>query len=705
MILCVILLSVLYTVPNFYGETPAVQVSTNRQSISIDGNTEKTVLAALDKQGISYKGSFIANGSLKVRFENEETQIKAKNIIEEVLGDGYIVALNLISNSPDWMAKIGANPMFLGLDLRGGVHFLMQVDMEAAIRKKLDSYSSDARRALRHEKIRNGGIKTHEQSISISFIDAETAKKAVPVLHKRIGDGLVAIDPQNDKSVTVSITPELIKNIKEEAIKQNINTLHNRVNNLGVAEPIIQQSGSDRIVVELPGIQDTAKAKDIIGRTATLELHMVAPDSMLVEALRGTIPQGYELIYESGERQTPILINKEVELTGDELNSATPGFDQNGAPAVNLELTNRGAAIFGDLTRENVGKRMAMVLIDQGKKQAVTAPVIRSVIPDGRVQISGAMNVAEANDIALLLRSGALAAPMTIIEERTIGPSAGAENIKKGFHSTLWGFLVVITFMVIYYHVFGFFSIVALSLNLLFLIAILSFLQATLTLPGIAAIGLTLGMAIDANVLINERIREEIRDGQPPQTAINLGYGHAWATILDSNITSLIAGISLLIFGSGPVRSFAIVHCLGILTSMFSAVVCSRALANLWYGNRRNLKKISIGTIYKPQLAPAGGPSLSGSKADAPKVETKEESKPTISEKVEEVVEKVEETVQDVEEKVIASTSGKEVEEDAGGEDSQKGSGKPRRASKSKKSPKKPGGGNNGGGFGDGAEL
>lgn len=598
-----IVLALLYVTPNFYGETPAVQVSTNRQSISIDGKTQKTVENALTAAKIPFNGSFVADGSVKVRFADEETQIKAKNVIEQTMGDGYIVALNLIANSPDWMAKIGANPMFQGLDLRGGVHFLMQVDMDAAMQKKLDGYSADSRRALRKAKIRNGGVKRIEgaHALSIAFNDAEVAKSAEKVLAKTIPEAKIEAMPGDPKLLRVAVTPETEMRIRQDAIKQNINTLHNRVNAIGVAEPIIQQSGSDRIVVELPGIQDTAKAKDIIGRTASLELHMVGSDSALQEALTGVIPEGYEILYEAGERQVPVLINKEVELTGDELNSAQPGFDQNGAPAVNLELSSRGAAIFGDLTKENVGKRMAMVLIDQGKKQVVTAPVIRTAILGGRVEISGAMSVAEANDTALLLRSGALAAPMTIVEERTIGPSAGKDNLQKGFDSVVWGFIVVILFMAVYYEVFGVISVLSLCLNLVFLIAILSFLQATLTLPGIAAIALTLGMAIDSNVLINERIREEIRDGQPPQTAIHAGYQHAWDTILDSNTTSFIAGAALLIFGSGPVRSFAIVHCLGILTSVYSSVVCSRAMSNLWYGTRKSLKKIHVGTIYIPE--------------------------------------------------------------------------------------------------------
>ncbi|MBO7381165.1 MAG: protein translocase subunit SecD [Neisseriaceae bacterium] len=594
-----ILVACLYTIPNFFGETPAVQVSTNRQSLNVE-SLQAPVSQALQANGISHNGMFVADGSLKVRFSDEETQLKARDIIEKTAGDGYITALNLIPDSPAWLAKIRANPMFLGLDLRGGVHFLMQVDMDAALQKKLDSFAGDIRRSLRSEKIRSGGVNQQGKALSVNFQDAETTAKALKILQKNLFDA--EITQPDEKTLVIGIPNQALQQIREEAVKQNINTLHNRVNELGVAEPVIQQAGADRIVVQLPGVQDTAKAKDIIGRTAILELHMVADDSLLQQALAGVVPAGYELLYEAGERKVPVLVSTQVELTGDSINSAQQDFDENGAPAVALRLNNQGAAIFGDLTRANVGKRMAMVLIDQGKKEVVTAPVIHTAITGGRVQISGAMSVSEAKDTALLLRAGSLAAPMEIIEERTIGPSLGRENIQKGFRSTLWGFVAVAVFMIVYYRMFGLFSVIALTSNLLFLIAILSALQATLTLPGIAAIALTLGMAIDANVLINERIREELRDGQPPQMAINKGYEFAWGTIVDSNITSLIAGLALLIFGSGPVRGFAVVHCIGILTSMYSAVVVSRSLANLWYGSRRKLKSISIGTVYQPKV-------------------------------------------------------------------------------------------------------
>ena len=587
----VIVVSAIYALPNLYGETPAVQVSTNRQSIHIDQTTEQAVEEALKAANIQHNGMFIADGSLRVRLPNEELQSKARDAIEQKLGDNYIIALNLIANTPDWMTKLGANPMFLGLDLRGGVHFTMRVDMHAAVDKTFDRISGDFRRQLRKDKIRTGNMRRSGDTLIVPFQDAATLQAALPKLKETAPDAELKADGNN---LVVSLPETTQTQIRDAAVKQNINTLHNRVNELGVAEPIIQQAGPDRIVVQLPGVQDTAKAKDIIGRTATLEVRMVADDpALLQQAEAGTVPAGYELLPTAEGGQ--LLVSKQVEFTGDNINDAQAGFTHDNRPSVNLKLDNAGTSIFADLTRNNVGRRTAMILIDQGKAEIVTAPTINEPIPGGNVQISGSMNVAEANDTALLLRAGSLAAPMEIIEERTIGPSMGKENIQKGFHSTLWGFLVVAAFMVVYYRLFGIFSVLALTTNLLFLIAILSLLQATLTLPGIAAIALTLGMAIDSNVLINERIREELRDGVSPQQAISEGYRHAWDTIVDSNITSLIAGIALLVFGSGAVRGFAVVHCIGILTSMFSSVVVSRTFVNLWYGRRRKLNNLSIG--------------------------------------------------------------------------------------------------------------
>ncbi len=603
LIAVLVVLSCLYTIPNFYGETPAVQISTNRQAIQINDDLAQKVNAALTQANIKTDGQFFDSGSLKVRFNSEEDQIKARDVIDKTLGEGYIIALNLIPNTPVWMSQIGARPMFLGLDLRGGVHFTMQVDMAAAKQKTLERIAGDIRREAKKEKFTISDAKITADKVTVPFQNAADAQAIVRSMSKQLGTE-ANINLVAGNTVEASLSEAQLLSISSSAVAQNMNTLHNRVNELGVAEPVIQQAGTDRIVVQLPGVQDTAKAKDILGRTATLEVRMVSDDPALIQqAMLGTVPEGFELLSNSGG-QGSSLVSKQVELTGDNINDAQPGFTETNQPSVNLVLDSAGSDIFADLTRANKNKRMAMVLKDQGKSEVVTAPNINEPITGGRVQISGSMTSAEANDTALLLRAGSLAAPMKIIEERTIGPSLGAENIKKGFHSTLWGFVAVACFMILYYRMFGIFSAISLTFNLLFLIAILSILQATLTLPGIAAIALTLGMAIDSNVLINERIREELRAGHNPQVAINKGYEHAWATIVDSNITSLIAGLALLVFGSGPVRGFAVVHCIGILTSMFSSVVCSRALVNLWYGRRNRLKSVSIGHVWRPDAAP-----------------------------------------------------------------------------------------------------
>lgn len=593
-VICAVIVGFLYTLPNFYGEVPAVQISGGRSSIVVGPDTISQVSAGLKADGIEPTGEVFDGKTLKFKFANTDTQLKARDAIQQNLGDNYIVALNLISASPDWMSSINANPMFLGLDLRGGVHFLLEVDMDAAVKKTLNKYVGDVRRDLRNNQIRYGAVSVDNGSVLIQLRDPATANLVIDQLTKDFPKLQAVRD--GDSNVRIVVSAAEMQMIKEAAVKQNIMTLHNRVNELGVAEPIIQQQGADRIVVELPGVQDTARAKDILGRTATLEVRMVDEDrDAQNQSLNGNIPIGDQLLDEvhSDGSTSKILIKNDVELTGDNINDAQAGFDENGSPAVNISLDSTGSAIFKQVTTDNVGKRMAMILVDHGKSQVVTAPVIRGPIGGGQVQISGAMSVQDANDVSLLLRSGSLAAPMNIIEERTVGPSLGQENITKGFHSVLWGFLAIAVFMCIYYLAFGVVSVVALGVNLLLLVALLSMLQATLTLPGIAAIALALGMAIDSNVLINERIREELRNGQKPHAAIESGYAHAWATILDSNITTLIAGLALLAFGSGPVKGFAVVHCLGILTSMFSAVVVSRGIAGLLYANKR-VKKLHI---------------------------------------------------------------------------------------------------------------
>jgi preprotein translocase subunit SecD len=610
LIAAALVVSFLYALPNFYGEVPAVQVSPHRPTLKADSALMGRIEDVLKKGNIATTGVFLDATSVKVRLTDTDAQIKAKDLLQSQLGEDYVVALNLLSNSPGWLRSIGALPMYLGLDLRGGVHFLLQVDMKAALAKKMEATLNDIRTNLREKKIQYGGAVRDGQSVSVRFRDKEARDKALGEITRAMPDlELKTADDTAEFRITATLKPEAQRKTQDFALQQNITTLRNRVNELGVAEPIIQQQGADRVVVQLPGVQDTAKAKDILGRTATLEVRMVDDDAtnnpaILQAALAGQVPFGDELYVERGGGA--ILVKKQVVLTGDRINDAQPGFDnQTHEPAVHISLDGAGARIFHQVTRENVNKRMAILLFEKGKGEVVTAPVIRSEIPGGRVQISGRMTTQEASDVALLLRAGALAAPMEIIEERTVGPSLGARNIEIGFQSMWMGFAAIALFMIAYYALFGVISIVALSANLLFLIALLSMLQATLTLPGIAAIALALGMAIDANVLINERVREELRNGNTPQAAINAGYERAWATILDSNVTTLIAGIALLAFGSGPVRGFAVVHCLGILTSMFSAVVVSRGIVNLYYGSRRRLESVSIGQIWKPSTGKA----------------------------------------------------------------------------------------------------
>ncbi|HLS55160.1 MAG TPA: protein translocase subunit SecD [Zeimonas sp.] len=599
----------LYTLPNFFGEAPAVQISSGKATVKTEQAMLGRVEAALKQAGIENTGLFFDGNSVKARFRDTDTQLRAKDVIAKALNPdpadpGWIVALNLLSNSPNWLTSLRALPMYLGLDLRGGVHFLLQVDMKQALSRRIDGTAGDLRTLLRDKNVRHAGIARVGDAIEIRFRDADTRERARAAIADGVPDLALADAAEGaDLKLVASFRPQAAQRIQENALRQNITTLGNRINELGVAEPVVQQQGLDRVVVQLPGVQDTAKAKDILGRTATLEVRMVceSPDELAALAA-GTVPFNCERYAERGGE--PILVRKQVILTGENLNDAQAGFDsQTQEPAVHLSLDAKGARIFRDVTRENVGRRMAILLVERGKGEVVTAPVIRTEIGGGRVQISGRMTTQEANDVALLLRAGSLAAPMEIIEERTIGPSLGAENIAKGFNSTLWGFVAIAVFMSLYYALFGVISSIALAVNVLLLIALLSLLQATLTLPGIAAIALTLGMAIDANVLINERIREELRNGATPQAAIAAGYERAWATILDSNVTSLIAGLALLVFGSGPVRGFAVVHVLGLLTSMFSAVFFSRGLVNLWYGRQRKLASISIGQIWKPDSA------------------------------------------------------------------------------------------------------
>ena len=606
----------LYTLPNVFGEAPAVQVSAAKTGMVLDAASTERVEAALKAANIATDSVRLDGASIKARFADTETQLKAKDAIQKALNPNpddaaYVVALNLIARSPAWLSAMNASPMYLGLDLRGGVHFMLQVDMPAALTKRVESLAGDVRVALREKNLRHGGISRNGQAIELRFRDTATADAANALIKEQFPELVAVLSPDGaETKMSATINPVAARKVQEQAIKQNITTLHNRINELGVAEPVIQQQGLDRIVVQLPGVQDTAKAKDILGRTATLEIRMVDESAEARAAETGAaVPFGAELFKE--RNGMPLVVKKQVVLTGDNLTDAQPGFDnRTQESAVHLRLDAKGARIFPDVTRENIGKRMAIILFEKGKGEVVTAPVIRDEIGGGQVQITGRMNTTEATDTALLLRSGSLAAPMEIIEERTIGPSLGAENIAKGFHSVAWGFVAVAVFMCVYYLLFGVISSVALGFNLLLLVAVLSMLQATLTLPGMAAMALVLGMAIDANVLINERVREELRNGASPQAAIHAGYDRAWATIIDSNVTTLIAGLALLAFGSGPVRGFAVVHCLGILTSMFSGVFFSRGVVNLWYGRQKKLKTVSIGTVWRPDAASAPGNSV-----------------------------------------------------------------------------------------------
>ena len=606
-ILIAVLLGSVYTLPNFFGEAPAVQVSPGRASVKVDLGVQAKVEEALKTAGLTVSMLTLENNSLKVRFETTDQQLKAKDAIQRTLNTeadnpSYIVALNLIARTPSWLSSLHAAPMYLGLDLRGGVHFMLQVDMQAALSKKAESLAGDLRTLMREKNIRHGGISRNGQQIDIVFREQASADAAAILLRDQFPDLMTTLTPQgSDMLLNAKLKPEAGRLVQDQALKQNITTLHNRINELGVAEPVIQQQGLDRIVVQLPGVQDTAKAKDILGRTATLEIRMVdeSSEARMAETGNGVVPFGAEKYLDRNGQA--VVVKKQVMLTGENLTDAQPGFDnQTQEAAVHLTLDAQGARIFKDVTSENVGKRMAILLFEKGKGEVVTAPVIRTEIGGGRVQISGRMTTVEAADTSLLLRAGSLAAPMEIIEERTIGPSLGAENIAKGFDSVTWGFVAVTAFMCVYYMLFGVISSIALAVNLLLLVAVLSMLQATLTLPGMAAMALVLGMAIDANVLINERVREELRNGAAPQTAIHIGYERAWSTILDSNVTTLIAGLALLTFGSGPVRGFAVVHCLGILTSMFSAVFFSRGLVNIWYGRQKRLQTVSIGTVWRP---------------------------------------------------------------------------------------------------------
>lgn len=611
MIVIALLLGALYTAPNYFGETPALQVTSGRSTLNITSASTTLVEDALKRAGIPHTGvSLEGTGhttSVRARFAGTEEQFKAKLALERELNrdpanPDYIVTVNLVTNTPAWMQKIGAGPMSLGLDLRGGVHFLLQVDTRAVVENKVKALQASVRSNLRDENVRHAGIERVGDTIEVRFRDAATRSAARNVLTSRSNELNFADAADGaDQKLVVSLKPDAIKRSVEEGVKQNIVTLSKRINELGTTEPIIQQQGADRIVVQLPGVQDVARAKDIIGRTATLEMRMVDPTVTPGTELSAAIPLNSELFTEG--RGAPVVLSRDIILTGEYISSATASFDQNQQPAVSIDLNGDGGRRIRMATRDNIGKRMAILLKEKGVYNVLSAPTIQAEL-GSTFQITNMGTSQDANELALLLRSGALSAPMEFVEERVIGPQLGQENIDRGLQSTIWGFVAIAVFMIIYYHLFGVFSALALAANVLFLLALLSILGITLTLPGIAAIALALGVAIDSNVLVNERIREELRGGAPPQAAIAAGSKHAWDTIVDSNVTTLIVGLALLIFGSGPVRGFAVVHCLGILTSMFSAVVVARGFANLWYGRQKKLTKISIGTVWQPGMSP-----------------------------------------------------------------------------------------------------
>jgi len=615
LILAAVLLGLLYTAPNYFVDSPALQITTSKATVKVNSDTANQVAAALKRDGVpaeavSLEGSGDTS-AVRARFTSTDAQFKAKLALERDLNrdpadPDYIVTVNLAKNTPMWMQKLGAQAMNLGLDLRGGVHFLLQVDAKAVEENRVKSIQTSARQLLRDQNVRHAGIDRVGNRVEIRFRDAETRAKARSVLANQNPDLAFAETADGtDLKLVVTLKPEALQKAVDDGVKQNISTLGKRINELGTTEPVIQQQGRDRIVVQLPGVQDVAHAKDIIGRTATLEFRVTDDTVTPGTELTAAIPLNSEL-FTGGAG--PVVVSKDVVTTGESIISAMPGFDQNQRPAVNLELNAEGGRKMRAMTRERVGKRMATLLKEKGKYTVLQVATIQSEF-GSNFQTTGMPSPQAAAELALLLRAGALSAPMEFIEERVVGPQLGAENISKGLHSTVWGFVAIAVFMIVYYQLFGFFSVVALACNLLFLLSILSMLQVTLTLPGIAAIALALGMAIDANVLINERIREELRAGNTPQAAIAAGFSHAWATILDSNVTTLIVGLALLVFGSGAVRGFAVVHCLGILTSMFSAVFLSRGVVNLWYGRKKKLGKIAIGTVWEPGITAAGAKS------------------------------------------------------------------------------------------------
>ena len=605
MLVIVLITGSIYALPNLYGEDPSVQIS--HRSQALEESDRLVIEEALNKEAIAFKRIELMDNKVLVRLNDEQVQLKAADVLKEALGKKYLVALNLAAATPDWLRSLNASPMYLGLDLRGGIHFLMEVDMEAAIKRVEEGLISDIKSFLREEKVRYRGVKREGNTLHIEFRDADNLNKALPILEKQFRQ-LELTQHDEQLRIEAKLTEVAIRDEKKSALQQNIITLRNRVNELGVAEPIIQQQGDSRIVVQLPGIQDSARAKAILGGTATLEFRLTEGTTADWYSAQesGRVPPKALLYHERDG--SPVLLSRRVIVTGDMIKDAASTIDtEQGVPVVSVSLNGKGAKKMNDTTREHVGDKMAVVFIENkvetklvGDEMVKHRSTIKEVINlstiqgvfGARFQITG-MEAQEARDLSLLLRAGSLRAPIEIIEERTIGPTLGADNINQGFNSVKIGFILVLIFMVVYYRTFGLIANIALTANLVFLVAILSMLQATLTLPGIAGIVLTVGMAVDANVLIFERIREELRNGNSVQASIHAGYEKAFSTITDANITTLIAAIVLFSLGTGPIKGFAITLSIGIITSMFTAIVGTRAIVNLVYGNR-NLDKISI---------------------------------------------------------------------------------------------------------------
>ncbi|HEY8023570.1 MAG TPA: protein translocase subunit SecD [Burkholderiaceae bacterium] len=609
LIVVAVVLGALYTTPNFFGEAPALQVTSGKATVKVDTDMPARIDQILKKGGLKADEAFFERngeiGTARVRFADSDSQFAAKSLLDKELNTDqndrtFNVSFNLLPNTPHWLQAVHALPMSRGLDLRGGVHFLLQVDTSAYLQKRQQGQESSIRSMLHDKSIHYAGLTPTASGLEIMFHDDQTRQQGKDLIRAKLPElTLTAGGSGENLTLVASMSPQKLKEAIDEAVAQNIITLSKRVNGLGLTEPIIQRQGIDRIVVELPGVADVARAHDIIGRTATLEMRMVDESIPRGSELSTPVPSESQLF--TVGRDVPVVLYKDPIMTGDYISSADARPDQqNGQPVVSIDLNSEGGRKMFEATRGKVGKKMSIVLFEKGRGEVLTVATIQQEL-GARFQISGQPSMEAANDLALLLRAGALAAPMEIIAESTVGPQLGVENIKKGFDSTLYGFAAIAAFMIVYYLVFGFFSVMALAINLLLLVGLLSGMQATLTLPGMAAIALALGMAIDANVLINERVREELRAGNSPQMAIANGFDRAWATILDSNVTTLIVGLALLAFGSGPIRGFAIVHCLGIGTSIFSAVFVSRGIVNLWYGRRKKLTGVKIGQIWKPK--------------------------------------------------------------------------------------------------------